>query len=462
MQRTLVKDALNATAPSDAILLQGWVRTRRDAKAFSFIELNDGSCLKGIQVIADAGLPDYATTIQKAHTGASIVVEGKLVPSKGQGQQWEVVATSFQIVGEADATYPLQKKGHTHEFLREIAHLRPRSNLFGAVFRVRSRMAFAIHEFFQKRSFVYVHTPIITASDCEGAGELFRVTTLHEKQPPLNEDGTVDFKKDFFGKKAYLTVSGQLEGEIFACALSNIYTFGPTFRAENSNTSRHAAEFWMIEPEMAFCDIEGDMSLAEEFVKYLIRDAREHCAADLEFFSKFVDKELLTRLDFVLERPFKRCSYTEAIEILNKSGKQWEHPVQWGDNMQSEHERYLAEEHFKCPVTVYDYPRTLKPFYMRVNDDGKTVRAMDLLVPGIGEIIGGSQREERLEVLRENMAHHHLNEKDYWWYVDLRRYGTVPHAGFGLGFERMLMFVTGVGNIRDVIPFARTPGTADF
>lgn len=461
MERTLVKDALNATAPMDAIFLQGWVRTRRDAKAFSFLEVNDGSSLRGIQVIADAGLPDYAH-IQRAHTGASIEVRGKLVASKGQGQQWEVVAESFVVLGEADATYPLQKKGHTLEFLREIAHLRPRSNLFGAVFRVRSRLAFAIHEFFQRRNFIYVHTPIITASDCEGAGELFRVTTLDSSHPPMTEQGDVDFKKDFFGKRAYLTVSGQLEAETFACALSNVYTFGPTFRAENSNTSRHAAEFWMIEPEMAFCELEGNMALAEEFVKHLIRDAREHCTADLEFFSKFVDKELLTRLDFVLERPFQRCSYTDVIAILEQSGRKWEHPVQWGDNMQSEHERFLAEEHFKCPVTVYNYPRTLKPFYMRVNDDGKTVRAMDLLVPGIGEIIGGSQREERLEVLREAMAQHQLSEKEYWWYLDLRRYGSVPHAGFGLGFERMLMFVTGVGNIRDVIPFARTPGAAEF
>jgi asparaginyl-tRNA synthetase len=461
MQRTLVKNALGAAQPADEILLEGWVRTRRDAKTFSFIELNDGSSLKGIQVVADAALPDYQH-IEKVSTGASIRVRGKLVRSQGQGQQWEVIASGFTVLGEADATYPLQKKGHTLEFLREIAHLRPRSNLFGAVFRVRSRLAYAVHRFFQERDFVYVHTPIITASDCEGAGELFRVTTLDASHPPMTEAGDVDFKKDFFAKKAYLTVSGQLEGEIFACALSNIYTFGPTFRAENSNTSRHASEFWMIEPEMAFVDLLGNMAVAEEFVKYLIRDAKEHCAADLEFFSKFVDKELLARLDFVLERPFQRCSYTEAIEILNKSGKTWEHPVAWGDNLQSEHERFLAEEHFKCPVTVYNYPRTLKPFYMRVNDDGKTVTAMDLLVPGIGEIIGGSQREERLEVLRENMRQHHLNEKEYWWYVDLRRYGSVPHSGFGLGFERMLMFVTGVANIRDVIPFARTPGTAEF
>jgi asparaginyl-tRNA synthetase len=462
LPRTLVKDALLATGPADAILLQGWVRTRRDAKGFSFVELNDGSSLKGIQVIAPATLPNYAADLPRASTGAAIEVRGRLVPSQGAGQKWEVVAETLTIVGEADATYPLQKKGHTLEFLREIAHLRPRSNLFGAVFRIRSRLAYAVHQFFQERSFAYVHAPIITTSDCEGAGELFRVTTLDASHPPMTEAGDVDFRQDFFARKAYLTVSGQLEAEVFACALSNVYTFGPTFRAENSNTSRHAAEFWMIEPEMAFCDLEGNMALAEEFVKHLIRDVRQHCAGDLEFLGKFVDQGLLARLDFVLERPFQRCSYTEAIELLAKSGRTWEHPVVWGDNLQSEHERYLAEEHFKCPVTVYNYPRTLKPFYMRVNEDGRTVRAMDLLVPGIGEIIGGSQREERLEVLRENLAHHQLPEKEYWWYLDLRRYGTVPHAGFGLGFERMLMFVTGVANIRDVIPFARTPGSADF
>ncbi len=446
----------------DAILLQGWVRTRRDAKAFSFIELNDGSCLKGLQVIVDAALPDYAH-ITKANTGASVEVRGKLVESKGAGQKWEVVAEKFTVLGEADATYPLQKKGHTLEFLREIAHLRPRSNLFGAVFRVRSRLAYAVHRFFQEKGFFYVHTPIITASDAEGAGNLFRVTALDPQNPPKDPSGAVDYARDFFAKKTFLTVSGQLEGEIFATALSNIYTFGPTFRAENSNTSRHAAEFWMIEPEVAFCDLPGDMDLAEEFVKYLIRDAREHCAADLEFFSKFVDQELLARLDFVLERPFQRCSYTEAVEIINQSGKTWEHPVAWGDNLQSEHERFLTEEHFKCPVTVYNYPRAIKAFYMRKNDgdapDRQTVAAMDLLVPGIGEIIGGSQREERLEQLKEGMTLHHLDEKAYWWYLDLRRYGSVPHAGFGLGFERMLMFVTGVANIRDVIPFARTPGS---
>ena len=466
MSRTLVKHALDATAPNDTLLLQGWVRTRRDAKAFSFIELNDGSCLKGIQVIADAKLSNYTTEILHAHTGASVEVRGKLVPSQGLGQKWEVLADSVVVLGLADATYPLQKKGHTLEFLREIAHLRPRSNLFGAVFRVRSRLAYAVHQFFQERNFLCVHTPIITASDAEGAGDMFRVTTLDLAHPPMTEDGAVDVAKDFFAKKTFLTVSGQLEAEIFATALSNVYTFGPTFRAENSHTSRHASEFWMIEPEIAFCDLDGDMALAEEFVKYLIRDARVHCAADLEFFGKFVDKELLARLDFVLEKPFVRCSYTDAVEILAQSGKSWEHPISWGANLQSEHERYLTEEHFKCPVTVYNYPRAIKAFYMRQTDgcaaDRQTVAAMDLLVPGIGEIIGGSQREERLQKLREGMALHHLDEKAYWWYLDLRRYGTVPHAGFGLGFERMLMFVTGVANIRDVIPFARTPGTAEF
>ncbi|MEI7567505.1 MAG: asparagine--tRNA ligase [Opitutaceae bacterium] len=465
MSRTLVKAALNATAPADAIFLQGWVRTRRDAKAFSFIELNDGSCLKGLQIIIDATLPDYAQ-VARAGTGASVEVHGKLVASKGGGQKWEVVAEKFTVLGEADATYPLQKKGHTLEFLREIAHLRPRSNLFGAVFRVRSRLAYAVHQFFQAKEFCYVHTPIITASDAEGAGDMFRVTTLDLATPPKNEQGEIDHRQDFFGKKAFLTVSGQLEAEIFATALSNVYTFGPTFRAENSHTSRHASEFWMIEPEVAFCDLAGNMDLAEEIVKYFIRDAIQHCAGDLEFFSKFVDPELLTRLNFVLERPFQRCSYTAAVEILNNSGKTWEHPVAWGDNLQSEHERYLTEEHFKCPVTVYNYPRAIKAFYMRQNEDcaagRETVAAMDLLVPGIGEIIGGSQREERLEQLRAGMMLHHLEEKNYWWYLDLRRYGTVPHAGFGLGFERMLMFITGVANIRDVIPFARTPGTAEF
>jgi len=452
--RTLIKHALAAIEPRDSITLGGWVRTRRDSKGFSFLELNDGSCLGSIQVVADAGIPGYEQITEFA-TGSSAMVEGSLVASPAAGQKWEVKASRIQLLGAADANYPLQKKGHSMEFMRTIAHLRPRSNLFGAVFRTRSKLAMAVHEFFQSRDFVYVHTPIITASDCEGAGEMFRVTTLK---------GNIEEKPetDFFGKKAYLTVSGQLEGETFACALSNIYTFGPTFRAENSNTARHAAEFWMIEPEMAFCDLQDDMDLAEEFVKSLAKYSLEHCAEDLAFFSKFVDKGLHERLRFVVERPFTRVPYTEAVEILTRCGKKFEFPVAYGQNLQSEHERFLTEEYFKSPTTVFNYPREIKPFYMRVNDDEKTVTAMDVLVPGIGEVIGGAQREERPDMLIEQMKHHNLNPADYWWYADLRRYGTVPHAGFGLGFERLIMFLTGVSNIRDVIPFARTPGNADF
>ncbi len=452
--RTLIKQVLTATEPKESVTVKGWVRTRRDSKGFSFLELNDGSCLGNLQVVVDAGTPGGEQLAQFA-TGASAEVEGRLVPSPAPGQKWELRAARIGLVGVADPAYPLQKKGHTPEFLRSIAHLRPRSNLFGAVFRTRSRLAFAVHEFFQQRDFVYVHTPIITASDCEGAGEMFRVTTLK---------GNIDEKPeaDFFGRRAYLTVSGQLEGETFACALSNIYTFGPTFRAENSNTARHAAEFWMIEPEMAFCDLQGDMDLGEEFIKAMARHALEHCGEDLALFARFVDKGLQDRLRFVVDRPFVRVPYTEAVEILAKSGRQFDFPVSYGLNLQSEHERFLTEEHFKSPVTVYNYPREIKPFYMRLNDDGKTVTAMDVLVPGIGEVIGGAQREERLDQLLENMNYHKLRPEDYWWYVDLRRYGTVPHAGFGLGFERLLMFLTGVSNIRDVIPFARTPGNAEF
>ena len=458
--QTSVKDALNKTASAASILVQGWVRTRRDSKDFSFIELNDGSSLRNLQIIAKNSLANYAD-VQKLMTGASIKVDGALVASQGKGQKWELVADKIDIVGIADDSYPLQKKGHTPEFLREIAHLRPRSNLFGSVFRVRSRLAFAIHKFFQERGFVYVHTPIITGSDCEGAGELFRVSTIDIKNPP-QKNGEIDYAQDFFARQTYLTVSGQLEAEAFACALSKVYTFGPTFRAENSNTSRHASEFWMIEPEMAFCDLNGDMDLAEEIVKYLVRDIRENCPNEMELFAKFVDKELLSRLDFVLDRPFQRVTYTDAVDLLKKSGEKFEFPIDYGLNLQSEHERWLTEKHFKCPVTVFNYPKEIKPFYMRLNDDNKTVTAMDLLVPGIGEIVGGSQREERLEMLEENMLRHKMNPADYKWYLDLRRYGTVPHAGFGLGFERVLMFVTGVSNIRDVIPFARTPGSAEF
>jgi asparaginyl-tRNA synthetase len=459
---TSIRDALQSTASIAAIQVQGWVRTRRDSKDFSFIELNDGSSLRNLQIVARNTLQNYAA-VQRLTTGASIRVTGTLVASQGKGQKWELVADNVDILGTADDSYPLQKKGHTPEFLREIAHLRPRSNLFSSIFRVRSRLAFAAHQFFQERGFVFIHTPIITSSDCEGAGELFRVTTLDPAAAELRTtDGEIDYTKDFFARPTYLTVSGQLEAEALALALSKVYTFGPTFRAENSNTSRHASEFWMIEPEMAFCDLNGNMDLAEEFVKYLIADARKDCPDEMELFAKFVDKELLARLDFVVERPFQRITYSDAVDLLRKSGEKFEFPIDYGLNLQSEHERWLTEKHFKCPVTVFNFPKAIKPFYMRLNEDGKTVAAMDLLVPGIGEIVGGSQREERLEMLEENMRRHKMDPADYKWYLDLRRYGTAPHSGFGLGFERMLMFITGVPNIRDVIPFARTPGSAEF
>jgi asparaginyl-tRNA synthetase len=458
---TAIKDVLQSTAPIDSVLVRGWVRTRRDSKDFSFIELNDGSCLRNLQIIAKNTLPNYAA-VQRLSTGASIRASGALVASQGKGQKWELVADKIEVVGTVDDSYPLQKKVHTPEFLREIAHLRPRSNLFSSVFRVRSRLALAVHQFFQERGFVYVHTPIITGSDCEGAGELFRVTTLDPKKMPRTADGEIDYTKDFFARPTYLTVSGQLEAEAFALALSKVYTFGPTFRAENSNTSRHASEFWMIEPETAFCDLNGNMDLAEEFVKYLIADARKNCPEEMDLFARFVDKELFARLDFVVERPFQRITYGDAIDLLKKSGEKFEFPIDYGLNLQSEHERWLTEKHFRCPVTLFNYPKEIKPFYMRLNDDGKTVTAMDLLVPGIGEIVGGSQREERLDVLEQNMRRHKMDPADYKWYLDLRSYGTVPHSGFGLGFERMLMFITGVSNIRDVIPFARTPGSAEF
>jgi asparaginyl-tRNA synthetase len=450
----LIKRVLLRDEPCDEIHIAGWVRTRRDSKAFSFLEINDGTCLANLQVVADAGIPG-SDELAAMNTGASVEVFGKLVPSPAAGQKWELQASSIRLVGGVPEDYPLQKKGHSAEFLRSIAHLRPRTNLHGAVFRTRSRMAFAIHRFFQERDFVHVHTPIITASDCEGAGEMFRVTTLPDEK--ISRDA-----EDFFGKRAFLTVSGQLEGETFACALSNIYTFGPTFRAENSNTSRHAAEFWMIEPEMAFCDLAGDMDLAEALVKFLVREMLEHHEGDLAIFEKFVDKGLRERLEFVASRSFERISYTDAVALLQQSGETFQYPVEYGLNLQSEHERWLSENHFKKPVTVFNYPKEIKPFYMRINDDGKTVAAMDLLVPGIGEIIGGSQREERLDVLTENFTRHGIDPEAYAWYADLRKFGSVPHAGFGLGFERLLMFVTGMANIRDVIPFARTPGNCEF
>ncbi|MDB4265654.1 asparagine--tRNA ligase [Akkermansiaceae bacterium] len=449
--RQSVKNLLNSPSAQASVEVCGWVRTRRDSKEFSFMELNDGSGLQGIQIIVDQGIPG-SEDISKMATGASVRVVGELVESQGKGQSWEVRATEVELVGEAPDDFPLQKKGHSPEFLRSIAHLRPRTNLYGAVFRIRSRLAYAVHRFFNERDFVYIHTPIITASDCEGAGEMFRVTT--------NEGGKAE--EDFFGKKTYLTVSGQLEGETHACALSNIYTFGPTFRAENSNTTRHAAEFWMIEPEMAFCNLEGDMDLAEDFIKFLVKDVLENNEGDLSIFEKFIDKGLRPRLENLASGGFGRMTYTEAVEKLLKSGKKFEYPVEWGVNLQSEHERYLCEEVVNGPLTVYDYPKEIKPFYMRANDDGKTATAMDVLVPGVGEIIGGSQREERYDLLKARMEADGLDLKDYGWYLDLRKYGTVPHAGFGAGFERLLMYVTGMQNIRDVISFARTPGHCDF
>jgi asparaginyl-tRNA synthetase len=452
--RSLIKHVLKRDDPTEDLLVAGWVRTRRDSKTFSFLELNDGTCLGNLQIVADAGIPGYEA-ISKMTTGASVEIHGRLIPSPATGQQWELQASSLKLLGEAPEDYPLQKKGHGAEFLRSIAHLRPRTNLYGAVFRMRSRMAYAVHKFFQERDFIYVHTPIITASDCEGAGEMFRVTTLPDSKIASDSE-------DFFGKRAFLTVSGQLEGETFACALSNIYTFGPTFRAENSNTSRHAAEFWMVEPEVAFCDLQGDMDLAEEFVKYLVNETLANSDGDLAIFERFVDKGLRERLEFVASRAFERLTYTKAVELLKASGKAFEYPVEHGLNLQSEHERWLTEDYFKKPVTVFNYPKDIKPFYMRLNDDGKTVTAMDVLVPGIGEIIGGSQREERLDVLLNNLNKHGLDPEAYGWYSDLRKYGSVPHAGFGLGFERLLMFVTGMSNIRDVIPFARTPGNCEF
>src|SRR4051812_34587075 len=463
MDKISAADARKAEAVGKSVRLQGWVRTRRDSKGgFSFIELNDGSCQGNVQVVVPGELANYESVVKHLHTGASVTIDGEVKASPAKGQATEVHATKVERVGDADPeTYPLQKKGHTFEFLRTIAHLRPRTNTFGAIARLRHRVSKTVHDFFDEQGFLYVHTPIITASDCEGAGALFRVTTLDPAKPPRTEAG-VDYTKDFFHKPTFLTVSGQLQVETFACSLGKVYTFGPTFRAENSNTPRHLAEFWMVEPEMAFYDLQDNMALAEAFLKRIIKDALEHCPEDLKFFAERVDKEVIGRLENVLNNPFRRVPYTEAVDILTKSGKAWEFPVAWGTDLQSEHERYLAEQHFKCPVILYDYPRTLKPFYMKVNDDGKTVRAMDVLVPGVGEIIGGSQREERADVLEARMREQGLHPEGYRWYSDLRRYGTVPHAGFGLGLERTVLFLSGMANIRDVIPFPRTPGNAEF
>jgi asparaginyl-tRNA synthetase len=444
------------------LTLRGWVRSRRDSKGITFIELNDGSRFKSMQLVVEAGtVPEE--TLKQVTTGSSIAASGALVESPAKGQAVELKVASIHLYGTAEAaTYPLQKKGHTLEFLREISHLRVRSNTFGAAFRVRNALTHAIHTFFQERDFLYVQTPIITTSDCEGAGQMFGVTTLNLQHPPLAVDGTIAWQQDFFSKPAYLTVSGQLEAEIFASAFSNVYTFGPTFRAENSNTPRHLAEFWMIEPEMAFYELEDDMRLAEEFLKYIIGYVLEHCGEDLEFFNQFIEKSVLATLQQVAQASFGHITYTDAVQELKKSGRAWEFPVEWGNDLQTEHERFLSEEIFKKPVIVTDYPKDIKAFYMRVNEDGKTVRAMDVLVPRVGEIIGGSQREERFDVLLARLRDAGLDENDYWWYFDLRRYGSVPHSGFGLGLERMMMYLTGLKNIRDVIPFPRAPGNAEF
>ena len=458
-----IAEARRAEAIGREVVLQGWVRTRRDSKAgFSFIEINDGSCFGNIQVIADGELENYESVVKRLTAGCSIGVLGLVKESPGKGQATEVQAKEVTLYGTADVdTYPLQKKRHSFEFLRTIAHLRPRTNTFGAVARVRNCICNSIHQFFQEDGFLYVNTPIITASDCEGAGEMFRVTTLDMADVP-KKDSKIDFEMDFFDRPTYLTVSGQLEAEIYACGLGKAYTFGPTFRAENSNTSRHLAEFWMIEPEMAFCDLNGNMDLAEQLLKRVFSDVLEKCPEDMEFFNKRIDKTAIETLEHIVATEFIRLPYTEAVEILEKSGEKFEFPIRWGTDLQAEHERYLTEKHFNSPVILCDYPRTIKPFYMRVNDDGRTVRAMDVLVPKVGEIIGGSQREERLDVLEQRMKEQDLDPEQYWWYLDLRRFGTVPHAGFGLGLERVVQFATGMANIRDVIPFPRTPGTAEF
>lgn len=464
METISIRAARQAEAIGDEVVVRGWIRTRRDSKGgFSFLEVNDGSSLANLQIVADAELPNYETEIKRLSAGASVAIRGQLKESGGRGQATELHAQEVVVYGWADPDeYPLQKKRHSFEKLREWAHLRPRTNTIGAVMRVRNRICRSIHDFFADEEFLYVQTPIITASDCEGAGELFRVTTVDPARPPLDSDGRVDWKQDFFGRPAYLTVSGQLEGEIYASALGKIYTFGPTFRAENSNTSRHLAEFWMVEPEAAFYELSDVMGLAEAFLKRIATDVLSDCSEDLEFFNERIDDQVLSNLKSVAEAQFRRISYTDAVDVLQKSGKSFEFPVDWGSDLQAEHERYLAEEHFGAPVILHDFPKSIKPFYMRVNDDDRTVAAMDVLAPGVGEIIGGSQREERLDVLTTRMQEQNLSVDDYWWYVDLRRYGTTPHGGFGLGLERMVQFVTGMANIRDVIPFPRTPGSAEF
>ena len=444
------------------VILGGWARSIRDSKAFGFIDLNDGSCFKSAQVVFEREKIANYDEIAKLNVGSAVVVRGRVELTPEMKQPFEIKAISVEVEGPSTPDYPLQKKRHTLEYLREQAYLRPRTNLFSAVFRVRSEVAFAIHRFFHDRGFVYVHTPLITGSDCEGAGEMFRVTTLDPDNLPRTPDGKVDWSQDFFGRSTNLTVSGQLEGETYAMAFGNIYTFGPTFRAENSNTARHAAEFWMIEPEIAFADLKDDMRLAWDMIQYIIRHVMENCAQELEFFNSFVDKTLLDRLQKLAASEYREVPYTEAVELLKKADVEFKYPVEWGCDLQTEHERYLTEQVFGCPIFVTDYPKEIKSFYMRLNDDGKTVAAMDLLVPGVGEIIGGSQREERVDVLLSRMQECGLKEEDYWWYVNLRRYGGTKHAGYGLGFERIIMYITGVSNIRDVIPYPRTVGNAEY
>jgi asparaginyl-tRNA synthetase len=463
MEKITVAEARRADAIGRQVEIQGWVRTRRDSKGgFSFLEINDGSSMGNLQVVADGKLANYETEVKKLSPGSSVTIDGEIRASPAQGQPTELAAQRVTVLGPADPeTYVLQKKRHSFEFLRTIAHLRPRTNTFGAVARVRNCICRSIHDFFQERGFLYIQPPIITSSDAEGAGQLFKVTTLNLAQVPRTGPD-VDYSLDFFGRPTFLTVSGQLEAEVMACALGKVYTFGPTFRAENSNTSRHLAEFWMVEPEMAFYDLEDNMALAEDFLKRIFRDVLERCPDDMQFFKERIDPTAISTLEGIVNSQFRRLSYTEAVKILEESGEKFEFPVAWGSDLQAEHERYLTEKKFRCPVILYDYPSAIKAFYMRLNDDGRTVRAMDVLVPRVGEIIGGSQREERLDVLERRMREHNLNPESYWWYLDLRRYGTVPHSGFGLGLERTVQFVTGMGNIRDVIPFPRTPGSAEF
>ncbi len=462
MVKLRIKEILSLDGNNSEITVEGWIRTRRESKEITFIEINDGSTINNLQTVVDKKIENYESIIQQLNNGSGVTIRGRLVPSPGQGQNVELLADKIQIHGDAPVDkYPLQKKRHSFEFLRTIAHLRPRTNTFGAIARVRNAMSFEIHNFFQSRGFLYVHTPIISGSDCEGAGEMFQVTTFKLNEAPVL-DGEIDYTKDFFGKRSFLTVSGQLEGEIYACALKNIYTFGPTFRAENSNTARHLAEFWMVEPEMAFCDIDLNMDVAEEFLKYIFASVLEKCKDDMEFFDKRICAGLLKNLDHIINSEFIRIDYTEAVERLKRSKNNFEFPVKWGLDLQSEHEKYLTEKLFKKPVIITDYPREIKAFYMKANNDNKTVRAMDVLVPRLGEIIGGSERETDYEKLQNRIDEAGLRSSDYWWYLDLRRFGSVPHSGFGLGFERLVQFVTGMQNIRDVIPFPRCVKTLDF